>query len=157
LGAIDVLAAPRFAVLWEKEFGAGHGDGKLVPIVMDATNAIRASYRPFAQKRQPTDTLVTKIVLGTLGCLPAVDRYFISGFKAAGFRYSSLNARFVDRILSFCGEHLHELQQEQMNIKNTTGVSYPLMKLLDMYFWQTGSERSNSAASPQTETTSRLH
>src|SRR5690606_38208487 len=29
----------------------------------------------------PTDTLISKIILGTLGCLPAYDRFFIDGVK----------------------------------------------------------------------------
>jgi hypothetical protein len=40
---------------------------------------------------QPTDTLVTKVILGTFGRLPAFDRYFADGLKSQGLRYSSLS------------------------------------------------------------------
>jgi hypothetical protein len=34
----------------------------------------------------PSDTLITKFLLGTVGCTPACDRYFILGFRRAGLR-----------------------------------------------------------------------
>lgn len=134
-GVVELLGEPRFSQLWGKDFGAEDGDEALVPTVLQLVEGIRAAYQPFAQ---PTDTLVTKVILGTCGSLPACDRYSLNGFKSAGFSYSSLNRNFVDRVLSFCRENRHKLQVEQSRIKTVTGVQYPLMKLVDMYFWQTG-------------------
>lgn len=143
LGVIEQLVAPRFSILWEQEFGAGAEDLKLVPIILEAVDGVREAFRPFtasSESRQASDTLVTKIILGTFGCLPACDRFFIDGFKNASFRYSYLNAKFVERILRFCKDNLRELREEQGQIKRLGGMSYPLMKLVDMYFWQTGYE-----------------
>jgi len=50
---------------------------------------------------EATDTLVTKVLLGTIGCLPATDKFFKKGFQLAGFSYSCVNDRFVDRTLRF--------------------------------------------------------
>lgn len=144
LGVIDVLTSPRFAGLWTVEFGAGEKDTELVSTVLEAGAATREAYRPFAaatDSRQPSDTLITKVLLGTFGCLPACDRYFIDGFKSAGFKYSCLNARLVQQALDFCREHLPELRDEQTRIEQCGGMHYPLMKLVDMYFWQIGYER----------------
>ena len=143
LGVIDKLVAPRFSVLWEQEFGAGDSDLNLVPIILEAIADIRDAYRPYtpsAKSRQASDTLVTKIILGTLGCLPACDRFFIDGFMSAGFSYSYLNAKLVERVLHFCRDNLHELREEQGRIARLGGIRYPLMKLVDMYFWQIGFE-----------------
>ena len=68
LGVVDCLATPRFAPLWVKDVGAETGDTALVPIILAAVDAIRDAYRPFGEL---TDTLVTKVILGTFGCLPA--------------------------------------------------------------------------------------
>jgi hypothetical protein len=100
--------------------------------------------RPFtraADAGEATDTLVTKILLGTLGCLPACDRFFIDGFKAAGLSYSRLNSNFINRLLEFTHTNLPALRAEQSRIESHSGVRYPLMKLVDMYFWQLGYER----------------
>jgi len=146
-GVIELLLSPRFSILWDEEFGAGHEHTKLVPVILEVINAIKGAYRPFAPTNnawQPSDTLVTKVLLGTFGCLPACDRYFISGFRSAGFKYSYLNARFVERILHFCRDNLPDLLEEQTRIELSGGMHYPLMKLVDMYFWQTGYERETS-------------
>ncbi len=135
LDVVDCLAQPKFAPLWVSEFGSTPTDMQLVPLVLDVVEAVRQAYSAFGQA---TDTLITKVILGTLGCLPACDRYFISGFKHAGFRYSYLNASFVKRALQFCLDHLEPLRQEQRRIARATGAHYPLMKLIDMYFWQIG-------------------
>jgi hypothetical protein len=152
LGVIDELTNPAFASLREQEFGAGPSDKDLLPLVLKAADAVRKRYKPFApaaDSRQPSDTLVTKVLLGTLGCLPACDRYFIAGFKKAGLTLSSLNAKSAARILKFCHDNLAPLRVEQARIETLSGIHYPLMKLVDMYFWQLGYEWANSESHPQ--------
>jgi hypothetical protein len=135
LKVVESLKAPQFAPLWKKEFGKDTDSSALVSLVLAAAEAVRVAYAPFGQ---PTDTLVTKVLLGTMGCLPACDRYFLFGFKSEGFSYSYLNKPFIERILDFCQQHLLELQREQTRISGDDGPMYPLMKLVDMYFWQIG-------------------
>jgi hypothetical protein len=140
---IDVLADSAFAALWDCDLGASPDDARFGPAVMGLVSAIREAYRPFAPvtgTAQPTDTLVTKIILGTLGIVPACDRFFIDGLKAAGIKYSYVNEVFLGRMVAFCQEHLGELRAEQAEISARAGVHYPLMKLVDMYFWQLGFE-----------------
>jgi hypothetical protein len=147
LSAIDQVVSP-FCALWEPEFGAREEDLNLVPIIHSAIEGVRGSYEPFGSA---TDTLVTKVMLGTFGCLPACDRFFIDGFKIAGFSYSYLNSKFVERVLQFCRDNLPELREEQERIERIGGIRYPLMKLVDMYFWQIGSERGGTAIASGTE------
>jgi hypothetical protein len=103
-GVIDLFVVPKFSPLRER-FGAGEDDTKFVPLILEAAGVIREAYRPFApavESRQASDTLVTKVILGTFGCLPACDRYFIKGWRSAGFKCSYLNSRFAMRVLRFC-------------------------------------------------------
>jgi hypothetical protein len=137
LGVVDCLSDARFATLWEREFGAETKDAELVPVIMDAAKAISNAYAQFGE---PTETLVTKVLLGTFGCLPACDQYFIAGFRRAGLGYSYLNEKFINKALGFSLGNLAELRREQETIKGNSGAHYPLMKLVDMYFWQIGSE-----------------
>lgn len=139
-GVIDLLAEDRFKPLWEHEYGTGYDDTKLRPLIIDAINAIKATYKPFVKEgsQQPTDTLVTKIILGTFGCLPACDRFFIDGFKKCNLPFSSLNQQFIQRISDFCASNFDELSEVQKEIQDATGFRYPMMKLVDMYFWQIG-------------------
>jgi hypothetical protein len=141
LKAVDSLTSPTFAPLWDSEFGSKPEHSKLVPTVFAAIEALNAAYEHVGK---PTDTLVTKVMLGTFGCLPACDRYFIDGFKSKGLRYSYLNPKFIERVLDFCGDNRLALRSEQRRIKAISGLRYPIMKLVDMYFWQIGYERGLS-------------
>ena len=150
LGAVDVLAEERFRDLWACDFGARTADAVLSPLVCELVRGIRDAYRPFAPaagSTQPTDTLISKVILGTLGCLPACDRYFIDGFRTADQRFSSLNLAFIERMFCFCQESLPALTAEQSRIARDGGVFYPLMKLADMYFWQLGFDREVETSS----------
>ena len=137
LAVVDCLASPAFRPLWEPDIGSKAKHRALASIVLAAVEAVRHAYAPAGEA---TDTLISKVLLGTLGCLPACDRLFIDGFKRKGFRYSTLNEQFVHCVLQFCRDNLRELQNEQVRIEKSSGVTYPLMKLVDMYFWQVGYE-----------------
>lgn len=137
LGVVDCLALPRFALLWEREFGRLSNDVEVVSVILDVSKEITKAYSHFGEA---TETLVTKVLLGTLGCIPACDQYFISGFRSKGLGYSYLSAKLVKKLLDFSLEHLAELQREQTDIREHSGAHYPLMKLVDMYFWQIGYE-----------------
>ena len=153
-GVIDLIGNPRFTALWDADFGASETDDQFLPIIRELIDGVRQAYKPFAPaagSAQPTDTLITKVILGTFGCLPACDRYFIDGFKSEGFKYSYLNDKFVGRVRGFCQANLADLQREQANVEERSGVRYPLMKLLDMYFWQIGfddAQRKKAEDSP---------
>jgi hypothetical protein len=68
--------------------------------------------------------------------------FFMDGFKSRGFKCSYLNQNFVRRVMGFTHANLDLLRLEQVRIKAISGVHYPLMKLVDMYFWQIGYEQS---------------
>jgi hypothetical protein len=89
----------------------------------------------------PTDTLLSKIMLGTLGCVPAYDRYFIDGLKEMEMRHSSFNEASLNELFHFIDDNKKEIEQAQRLIKTQTPRHYPLMKILDMYFWQIGYDK----------------
>ena len=90
-----------------------------------------------------TDTLVTKILLGTLGCIPAYDRFFIDGMRISGIPYSSLSKSNFDKVIQFYLDNQREVDQAREVITIKSGVQYPPMKLVDMYFWSVGNPEFN--------------
>jgi hypothetical protein len=144
---VELLVSAEFAQLWKREVGVDPADGALIDSLLALVREVKHAYRPFCEERQRragdlgvTDTLATKVILGTVGCLPACDRYFVDGFRLSGRSYARVNRPFVQSIIRFCNEHLAHLRREQARIEGEDGVRYPLMKLADMYFWQIGSE-----------------
>lgn len=142
VAVVERLTSPELSALWDTDVGTDVSDAALVPTILFAVDTVREAYAPFGAA---TDTLVTKVILGTLGCLPAVDRFFVDGFKKSGNKYSYLNGLFVERVISFCSKCGSGLRVEQDRIERVSGVRYPLMKLVDMYFWEIGYEAALAA------------
>ena len=140
---VEALLNERFLELWEHEIGTDIGDSKYVPLVLEAATAVRESYRSLGEA---SDTLVTKVLLGTLACIPACDRFFKEGLRNSGLPYAYVNTAFLRRMVDFCAEHDGELRREQTRIYSASGAYYPMMKLVDMYFWQIGFEAAGKPA-----------
>ena len=86
-----------------------------------------------------TDTLISKIILGALGCLPAFDRYFNLGLFDK--EYSVINGKSIDIIWVKTNEMKSEIELVQGWIRQQTGTLYPPMKIIDMYYWQLGFDK----------------
>ncbi|WP_010664416.1 hypothetical protein [Marinilabilia salmonicolor] len=89
----------------------------------------------------PTDTLLSKILLGTLGCIPAFDRYFIDGLKEIKIQNKVFDDASLNELFDFVEENKTEIKDAQKLILTKTNQYYPIMKILDMYFWQIGYDK----------------
>lgn len=88
-------------------------------------------------KNQLSYTLITKILMGTLGCVPAYDRYFIAGIKNQKVATGNYNIRSIMQLVNFYEKNADWLEpvREKMEVE---GMPYPQMKMIDMGFWQVG-------------------
>lgn len=100
-----------------------------------------------------TDTLVTKIMLGTLGCTPAFDNLFVNSisFNSEKKEYlfkshiRNYNKCSMKELCAFYNEILqhpmaHSLRKMKTKTKN---LPYPQMKILDMGFWNFWKKETN--------------
>jgi len=86
-----------------------------------------------------TDTLITKILLGTLGCVPAYDRFFKNGLKIKNIQpYTKLSRKSFLEVIKFYQENRNDFLKVQKTIEEKVGAKYPMMKLVDMYFFNLG-------------------
>lgn len=109
-------------------------------------------------KDTPTETLVTKILLGTFGCIPAFDRYLKAGIncfckgkdkdKCPIDTLENDPEKSFERIVLFAIANKDELKIE-------TAKSYPCMKCVDMFFWEIGYEIDLAAALKNKKTKKR--
>jgi hypothetical protein len=90
-----------------------------------------------------TDTLVTKIMLGTLACIPAYDRYFIEGMRTSGINDTKLSKKNFKVVVDYYKQNEVEFSKAQELIHEKSGIYYPAMKLVDMYFWEIGFQAEN--------------
>lgn len=90
------------------------------------------------RNRKNWDTLTSKILMGTLGCVPAYDDYF-KGVAKKEFNMSpNFNKKGLDQLVEFKEQNKEALVKLQAKTKEICGFEYPVMKIIDMYFWQKG-------------------
>ena len=116
-------------------------------LLEDVSARIRRAYADEKQSiegitNNATDTLVTKILLGTLGCVPAYDRYYVQAVKQYGISAGGYNKESVRDVAKYYLSHKDEFETVRAEL-STRGVEYPVMKLMDMCMWQVAFEADN--------------
>lgn len=89
--------------------------------------------------------LITKILMGTLGCVPAYDRFFEEGARYLGLEKKTYQKKSLLELADIYEEHNDRLEEARRGMR-TEDLVYPQMKLLDMGFWQIGFERDAAGA-----------
>lgn len=95
-----------------------------------------------------SDTLITKILLGTLGCVPAYDRYYKESVKKYHISSGKYNSDSVYRVAKFYCDHEDEFERLRLELSERR-IEYPPMKLMDMCFWQDAYISDSKAATIQ--------
>ena len=101
-----------------------------ISLVLDAKTEINKAYKD----NSPTDTLITKILLGVFGCTPAFDRYFIRATRKYGVSSGTFNENSLLQLWQYYEQHKKLFEQ----VNKQMGKEYTPMKLLDMCLWQIG-------------------
>jgi len=89
--------------------------------------------------------LITKILMGTLGCVPAYDRFFQDGVATYKVTTAEYSLESVRKLAKFYEAHNDRLEEARRGMRSA-GLVYPQMKLLDMGFWQIGFEKDAGSA-----------
>ena len=90
-----------------------------------------------------TDTLTTKILLGTLGCVPAYDRYYVQTVRQYHISSGQYNACSVRNVAEYYVRNKDVFEVVKNEISQHR-VEYPAMKLMDMCMWQAAFVEENS-------------
>ena len=127
---ITVIAnAP--AEIWEADANM-YGDGSC-PVVFDTAHRIAA-----ALPNGASDILVTKIMLGTFGCVPAFDTYFKKGFGVSNVRAQGTQKGW--RVLDAYVAVIERNRVETLDFASgvATERRYTRAKVIDMIFFVAG-------------------
>jgi hypothetical protein len=139
--AVSVLYNNKYNKLWDIDFT--NFDESLLELIFSLKSELIVSYKDNIKSGESceinvTDTLVTKIILGTMGCVPAYDRFFVNGLRLYKIQQSFNKTSFMS-LIKFYQENRKEFDQTQCKlIINPYNVKYPIMKLIDMFFWEIG-------------------
>ena len=111
--------------------------------IESAKNIIKEGF----EKNTPSDTLITKILMGIFACTPAFDRFFIDGLKIYKNNDSNFNCKykFCENTYNCLKDFYIENNVSEYKLKLDSSEKYPPMKLVDMFFWQIGFSNSFKA------------
>ncbi len=128
--AIKILLQPKYKSLWGKTWTDTKTDMKDLNLLFDKkglVNELSMYYQ--GVNISPTDTLITKILLGTMGCVPAYDRFLKTGLGA-------------EEIIQQFGRNSMKQVIDRYGISSRFSLpsykTYPQMKIIDSIFWQYG-------------------
>lgn len=113
---------------------------KLYKYISDYFDPIRKEVAGREVASSVSPVLITKILMGTLGCVPAYDRFFQDGVATYKVTTQEYSPNSVLKLVDFYEEHNDRLEEARRGMR-TDGLTYPQMKLLDMGFWQVGFEK----------------
>ena len=118
---------------------------KLYKYIADHFHPIRKEVAGHEVASPVSQVLITKILLGTLGCVPAYDRFFGIGAKYLGLEKDTYQEKSLRELADFYEAHNDRLEEARRGMQ-CEDLTYPQMKLLDMGFWQIGFERDTGDA-----------
>ena len=110
---------------------------KLNEFIATYYEKIRRDVKGCDVKTPLSTTLLTKILMGTLGCAPAYDEYFINAVRKTKVARGTYNMESLKELEKFYKDNNDKLEEIRKGMW-VNEVEYPQMKLLDMGFWQMG-------------------
>jgi hypothetical protein len=127
---VEAIANAPPAV-WEMDAHM-YGDGTC-PLIFETARSIEAALPDGA-----SDILVTKVMLGTFGCVPAFDTYFKKGFGVSTFGRKALN-----RVGAFYNANAEVIERNRVHtLEFGSGAAsqrrYTRAKVIDMIFFVAG-------------------
>lgn len=140
--AVKIMLDKKYEILWNCEPEILESENAL-NLLFECTENISKSYLNKNNHRKPSDTLLTKILLGVFGCVPAYDRYFVNAIKEYG-GIGKFNKKSIKLLCEFYNENRNELLVVKNELNNQNQF-YTSMKIIDMLFWQLGYDEDNSS------------
>lgn len=142
--AVLKLLESQYSNLWNFNPCEEKNDAEAIEQIIKLYHELKQIYRERitavngkSKEHEASEILITKILLGTVGCTPACDRFFIRGFRHES-QYSTFGKKFLLRAFQFYRQQADEFSETQRVVLQRGGINYPAMKLLDMYFWNLG-------------------
>lgn len=132
IGVIDILFQDKYDKLWNLY------ETESLYLLMELRDEIKEYYRiqRIEKEKETTDTLVTKILLGTLGCTPAYDTNLCVSLKMLGIS-TSFRKESVCQIIDLYEKYRSKFEQLRESAIQVEGIlDYPIMKVLDACLWQ---------------------
>ena len=111
-------------------------------MIINLADNISNCYKKYAGG-VPTDTLLTKIILGTIGYVPAYDRFFIYSLRKTGIASGTFCKKSLFQLGKFYLEYSDDWETFQLSCPSEI-INYPPAKVLDICFFEYGVKHSRN-------------
>ncbi len=129
-GAINIILKPQYIGLWGKTWKDSKTDKNELDLLFNKGGLVDELSDYYQNAGiSPTETLITKILLGTMGCVPAYDRFLKIGLGADGI-IKQFGRSSMEQIIGTYGI--------SSRFSLPSHNKYPQMKIIDSIFWQYG-------------------
>ena len=145
--AIECLL--KFSHLFQKDYLQSHTADDLKELKRCA-DELRQSYTTTEKQQRPlsntTDTLVTKILMGTLGIVPAYDDFVKSAVKHYGITTASFNEKSFEKFSEYFSTHFVQEINAYTKEMQSYCQFYTRAKVIDALLWYLGKEIAKQKA-----------
>ena len=139
---VDLVLNEKYRELWRIQC---EDLEKKIDILFELVDRINKDYSDIREdvkkenSENISDILITKVLLGTLGCVPAYDKFFKNGLRKSRMKNIGFTSKSINELCDYYKNNKEELEQvrSKMFIQE---IEYPQMKLIDMGFWMIGKE-----------------
>lgn len=143
---VKELYKPCYNNLWNIKCVKLLQNSENMDVLMILLNKLKNIYNEKRKNVKEVDTdisdiLITKVLLGTMGCVPAYDEYFKKGVAKYNITTQKLGKSSIKGLGKYYEENETELEDVRKIISRARQIEYPQMKILDMAFWQLGLEK----------------
>ena len=149
-GVVDAIFKDDYKELWkDDDLFAEDRHGEIFRLYMDIFAKLKDYKAYFINKSKFQEdekkvtpdkflTIITKVILGTIGCFPALDRNFKYGFGISdGSKKSNFVKQTIKRVFDLALDKKEEIKSILKEIKCD---ELPIMKAIDMYYFIKGQE-----------------
>jgi len=133
LEAVKVITVDKYQRLWNLKATGILDDDETVNLIFDVKERLNVIYSPIKKQVKPeikntdaTDTLITKIMMGTFGCVPAYDNYFQSGLRMYNSVGSNFSRTSIHSLAIFYLTHEAKFEQVRAAISEERGVLWQI-------------------------------
>lgn len=129
---IEILSKPEYKELRNPEIETVK---KSINLLIELRDEIDKSLRPYHDDKTVSYTLISKILLGTLGCTIAYDRNVKIVLSATEIASAKFEPDSINSLCEYYNQNKKDFENIRNKIESQTGKKYPPFKLLDLVLW----------------------
>ncbi len=129
---IEILSKPEYKELRNPEIETVE---KSIDLLIELRDEIYKSLRPYHDDKTVSYTLISKILLGTLGCTIAYDRNVKIVLSATGIASKKFEPDSINSLCEYYNQNKTELETLRKKVEKMSCKKCPSFKLLDLVLW----------------------